>query len=346
MNISSQPIPIVIPLWAKILGVLLLVAAIAIPIIVVLTGKKRKPSGPSPQKYGCKNNTCVKDENGTYTSSNCNSECVTPPPPSPPPPSPPPPSPPPPSPPPPSPPPPSPPPPSPPPSHYSCNFVSGLVSPNTCKVANKVPASVDVPPQICQDWEGADAQKKAQTACLYKDGKPTATGCSFTYDGGPGDNLKSCDDTLGTECCWFASNNTCTGTAAGKGYNVYFTGQYRSDLICQGSPFQAQDKCLLASHEGDCLTPRASIPSRPCGSGWVKDNKTFSCCDSNTSAYKITQDLCNCSVGWTDKLKVGDYGYNACTNADDSLPDQGLFALESIPSTKESYSTEEDAGVY
>jgi len=28
------------------------------------------------------------------------------------------------------------------------------------------------------------------------------------------------------------------------------------------------------------------------------------------------------------------------------LPDQGLFALESIPSTKESYSTEEDAGVY
>ena len=309
MNISSQPIPIVIPLWAKILGVLLLVAAIAIPIIVVLTGKKRKPSGPSPQKYGCKNNTCVKDENGTYTSSNCNSECVTP-------------------------------------SHYSCNFVSGLVSPNTCKVANKVPASVDVPPQICQDWEGADAQKKAQTACLYKDGKPTATGCSFTYDGGPGDNLKSCDDTLGTECCWFASNNTCTGTAAGKGYNVYFTGQYRSDLICQGSPFQAQDKCLLASHEGDCSTPGASIPSRPCGSGWVEDNQTFSCCDSNTSAYKITQDLCNCSVGWTDKLKVGDYGYNACTNADDSLPDQGLFALESIPSTKESYSTEEDAGVY
>jgi hypothetical protein len=29
-----------------------------------------------------------------------------------------------------------------------------------------------------------------------------------------------------------------------------------------------------------------------------------------------------------------------------SLPDQGLFALESIPSTKESYSKEEDAGVY
>ena len=48
MNINSQPIPIVVPLWAKILGVLLLVAAIAIPIIVVLTGKKGKPSGPSP----------------------------------------------------------------------------------------------------------------------------------------------------------------------------------------------------------------------------------------------------------------------------------------------------------
>ena len=48
MNISSQPIPIVVPLWAKILGVLLLVAAIAIPIIVVLTGKKGKPAGPSP----------------------------------------------------------------------------------------------------------------------------------------------------------------------------------------------------------------------------------------------------------------------------------------------------------
>ena len=48
MNINSQPIPIIVPLWAKILGVLLLVAAIAIPIIVVLTGKKRKPPGPSP----------------------------------------------------------------------------------------------------------------------------------------------------------------------------------------------------------------------------------------------------------------------------------------------------------
>ena len=77
MNINSQPIPIVIPLWAKILGVLLLVAAIAIPIIVVLTGKKGPSPGPSPQKYSCKNNTCVKDENGTYTSSNCNSECST-----------------------------------------------------------------------------------------------------------------------------------------------------------------------------------------------------------------------------------------------------------------------------
>jgi hypothetical protein len=223
--------------------------------------------------------------------------------------------------------------------------VSGLVSPNTCKVANKVPASVDVPPQICQDWEGADAQKKAQTACLYKDGNPTASGCSFTYDGGPGDNLKSCTDSP-TECCWFASNNTCTGTAPD---NVYFTGQYRggaATLICQGSPFQAQDKCLLASQEGDCFTPGASIPDRPCGSGWVKDNKTSRCCDSNTSSFKITPDLCNCSVGYTDNLKVGDYGYNACTNADDSLPGDGLFALESIPSTKESYSKEDDAGVY
>ena len=44
-NISAQPIQAGIPLWAKIVGALLLVAAIAIPIIVVLTGKKGKPSG-------------------------------------------------------------------------------------------------------------------------------------------------------------------------------------------------------------------------------------------------------------------------------------------------------------
>ena len=50
MNINSQPIPIVVPLWAKILGVLLLVAAIAIPIIVVLTGKKGPASGANTTK--------------------------------------------------------------------------------------------------------------------------------------------------------------------------------------------------------------------------------------------------------------------------------------------------------
>jgi len=197
--------------------------------------------------------------------------------------------------------------------------VSGLVSPNTCRVANKVPDSVDVPPQICQDWNGDDAQKKAETACLYKDGKPTATGCSFTHDGGPDKaNLQSCVDSP-TECCWFVSDDderTCTNSAKKKYTGVYFTGQYSGNITCQGSPFKAQDKCLLASEDGKCITSGASIPSRtPCASGWVEGDG-FKCCDSTTSPFKITQDLCNCSAGGlsaADKLKVGDYGYNACT---------------------------------
>ena len=209
------------------------------------------------------------------------------------------------------------------PLHYSCNFVSGLVSPNTCRVANKVPDSVDVLPQICQDWKGDDAQKKAQTACLYKDGKPTATGCSFKYDGRPGDNLQSCDDSP-TECCWFQNNlgYNCTGSAKNLQDVVYFTGQYRDSppgMICQGSPFKAQDKCLLKSQDGECITPGASPPVRPCGSGWVEDSKD-TCCDSTAKPYPITKDLCNCSAGGSPaaaKLKVGDYGYNACTNVDD-----------------------------
>ena len=47
-NISAQPIQAGVPLWAKIVAALLLIAAITIPIIVVLTGKKGKPSGPPP----------------------------------------------------------------------------------------------------------------------------------------------------------------------------------------------------------------------------------------------------------------------------------------------------------
>ena len=45
MNINSQPIP----LWAKILGVILLLAAIAVPIIVIATRKKGNPAPPTPK---------------------------------------------------------------------------------------------------------------------------------------------------------------------------------------------------------------------------------------------------------------------------------------------------------
>jgi len=53
------------------------------------------------------------------------------------------------------------------------------------------------------------------------------------------------------------------------------------------------------------------------------------------------------NVRSADDLKSGNGVYGEwIDNSGYPLPDQGLFALESISSTKESYSKEEDAGVY
>ncbi len=53
------------------------------------------------------------------------------------------------------------------------------------------------------------------------------------------------------------------------------------------------------------------------------------------------------NVRTADDLKAGNGVYGEwINNSGYALPGDGLFALESIPSTKESYSKEEDAGVY
>ena len=213
--------------------------------------------------------------------------------------------------------------------------MSGLVSNNTCKVANHVPDHVDVPPQICQEWSGDDAKKSAQEACLYdKEGNNTVTGCSFTHHGGTGD-IKTCT-TSSNECCSFTQPPgvvSCTSAASRlPGDNkIYFTGQWNelmTALVCQGSPFVEQSKCLFETNEGKCEINRktADIPPRPCdgdGDGWV--NNSGHCCDQKTQCYQITPDLSNCSTSQSEaeKLKKGDYGYNTCTlNSDDNA---GVF---------------------